>query len=436
MDNLTLVTVRALLARRYFILAFTGVVFCFALLRAVLFPSTSFRAEVILVATSPIIVGELGEPVADTSSPKVYHELAGSPTVIEETRQRLIELNAFGEEGAPAPKDFAAALSAQINVVDQTARPINYSPLITLTVRSNEPELAKTIVNEWAVIAMRSAKTANYLRIGVAARVLGEREADQKAGLEAIWRARQEEEAAFNLVSKQEELRLRLALIARLIEERNLTERNRDDAEARLAAAREGFAGMPSVLELLEAPSDVAIWLLEGDDKRQALDALQEKGMVTQELNTVYWDTRLAEQEALQALAGETAKLASIEEQLVALRQEQDALQAELSQRQMTQSRLLAEEEAAIKVYDELVVTAAGTATVATLVGGALEPGDGGDVSAVGLNRLSEITAIQRDSVLGRKGSLVVYSVLGFLVACAFVTLSALAEIVFKRLEL
>ncbi|MEX2015611.1 MAG: Wzz/FepE/Etk N-terminal domain-containing protein [Candidatus Hydrogenedentales bacterium] len=434
MDNLALVAAQALYAQRRLIFIVTLVAALLAAIYVLLIRQDIYRATVMLVATSPLISGELGEQFAEGFNPKVYEEIMLSPTILEATRRELIREGIFGDEEPPRLEEFLKWVETQISIIDQTTPPISYSPIVRLRVRHFDPKAAEHIAVKWAEIGLEATQNANYLRSGAAVNVLLDQEDMQRQVLEDIWKQRQEVESDFNVETKLEELYYRVEVMTDLLAERVAIEGTIENAKAKLASLQASLTQLDPYLEVFRAPTTTAYWLMEGQQREQALEELKDKGMIEQEPNEVYWILKLDEQDAMATMAAETAKLESLNQQIEKLQNEQGQLQQDLSERQKALTALETREEVTKEVYAEIAGAATRTAIAATLVQTSDDREGMGMVNAVGLNRMSETVPVVRDIVIGGRATILLFTLLAFIVTCGVVAAVAVSQTLRDRL--
>ena len=418
MNDLTRACLKALYEKRWVLLLVAVVALVFSVIRLLFFPPGSYYAEAVLVASMPKQGSEIKDLMPEAYNPKIYVDLVNSRTVLYETYQTVMEGAFFPEDELPEFDDFADRLGASVSVVDQTTRPINYSPLITLRVWEVESERARAIVDIWAEKAMKTAQTANLMQYGELATVLKKQADVRKKNLDELWQALEKEKAQFDVTSKKEELRLLLKEMDDLLHAQAVSERMAAAAEAQLAAVQQKLVDEKPLIELFRSPSDDAYWLLEPNAQKEKKIPVEGKGMVTQQLNEVYWKLRADENKAAADLAGAQAEILKIKGQMDSVTQRQKDLMAEIAQHEYAQQRLTVEEELATAIYKN-VSTAQ---TILSETAGVVHGTEDQTIYPVGLNRLSDLSPVKDDLAMKSKLIVLSYTFLAVIIAMGAVT--------------
>ncbi|MCX5769937.1 MAG: Wzz/FepE/Etk N-terminal domain-containing protein [Candidatus Hydrogenedentes bacterium] len=418
MNELTRACLKALYEKRWVLLLVAVVALVFSVVRLVFFTPGSYYAEVVLVASTPKQGSEVKDLMPEVYNPKIYVELVSSRTVLYETYQTVLESNVFPEDELPEFDDFASWLRASVRVVDQTTRPINYSPLITLWVWDVVPERARTVVDIWAEKAMKAAQTANLMQYGELSTVLKKQADLRKENLDKLWQALEKEKAQFDVTSKKEELRLLFKEMDELLHAQAVSERMAAAAEAQLAAIEQKLVGEKPLIELFRSPSDDAYWLLESNAQKEKKTSVEGKGMVTQQLNEVYWRLRADENRAAADLAGAQAEILKIKAQMDSVTERQNDLMAEVAQHEYAQQRLTVEEELATAIYKNVSTAQTILSETASVVHGMEDQ----TVYPVGLNRLSNLSPVKDDLAMKSKLIVLSYTFLAVVLAMGAVT--------------
>lgn len=431
MVDYSLDCLKAIYQKKWIIIGVTCLAFALSVIKVIVVPPHYFEAEAILIVASPNVTGDFGDHLSTELEPKVYEELLTSSTVLQNVLEKLTSEGTFGDDEAPKLEVFASMVSAKLKIVDQTTRPVNYSPLIKLVAQADDAELAGKIADAWADVSVETAKDANYLRIGVLAKMLDTQEQEYRNTLDGLWVKEEEEKAEFDIVAMSEELNVRLSIINGLISEQASLERSEAEAEARLASIRENLEGEQEFVELLRAPDEAAVWLLEAEaDRKSALENIRKKGMVTQELNKVYWDLRSQEQLILSTIAANTAKMKENEVQIGRFREEAKQMRQESAEHVLIQQRLGMEVGIASKIYGHIASAESMTTAVAAFLGGDDEDKD----FVVGLNRLSQTTPVKKAGT-GRKAIVILFTMTTFFLSIVFVVCHTLAKPVLDSLQ-
>jgi len=418
MNDLTRACLKALYEKRWVLLLVAVVALVFSVIRLLFFPPGSYYAEAVLVASMPKQGSEIKDLMPEAYNPKIYVDLVNSRTVLYETYQTVVEGAFFPEDELPEFDDFADRLGASVSVVDQTTRPINYSPLITLRVWEVESERARAIVDIWAEKAMKTAQTANLMQYSELATVLKKQADVRKKNLDELWQALEKEKAQFDVTSKKEELGLLLKEMDDLLHAQAVSERMAAAAEAQLAAVQQKLVDEKPLIELFRSPSDDAYWLLEPNAQKEKKIPVEGKGMVTQQLNEVYWKLRADENRAAADLAGAQAEILKIKGQMDSVTQRQKDLMAEIAQHEYAQQRLTVEEELATAIYKN-VSTAQ---TILSETAGVVHGTEDQTIYPVGLNRLSDLSPVKDDLAMKSKLIVLSYTFLAVIIAMGAVT--------------
>jgi hypothetical protein len=185
-----------------------------------------------------------------------------------------------------------------------------------------------------------------------------------------------------------------------------------------LAAVQQKLVDEKPLIELFRSPSDDAYWLLEPNAQKEKKIPVEGKGMVTQQLNEVYWKLRADENRAAAELAGAQAEIQKIQTQLDDVTQRQKDLLAEIAQHEYAQRRLTVEEELANAIYKNVSTAQTILAETASVV----HRTENQTIYPVGLNRLSNLSPVKDDLVM--KGKLIVlsYTFLAIILAMGAVT--------------
>lgn len=418
MNELTRACLKALYEKRWVLLLIAVVALLFSIIRLLLFTPGSYYAEAVLVASTPKQGAEIKDLMPEAYNPKTYVELINSRTVLYETYQTLVEKKVFPENETPEFDDFAKLLRASVNMVDQTTRPINFSPLITLRAWAAEPDYARAMVDIWAEKAMKAAQTVNHMQYGELALALKKQADLRKNNLDELWQALEKEKAQFDVTSKKEELGLLLKEMDDLLHAQAVSERIAAAAEAQLASIQQKLADEKPLLELFRSPSDDAYWLLEPNARKEKKTAVEGKGMVTQQLNEVYWKLRADENKAAADLAGAKAEIQKILAQLDGVTQRQKDLLAQIAQHEYAQQRLTVEEELATAIYKNVTTAQTLLAETASVVHSPNEQ----TTYPVGLNRLSDLSPVKDDLAVKSKLIVVSYTFLAVVLAMGAIT--------------
>lgn len=413
---------RALLKRWRFIAGITAAVAVLSILLALLSPQ-SYRAETALIVSDfalgdgdgPGVEPDLQELLPEPLSPKVYAEMLESPGLLGDLRVELEKRGAFDGK-APDFESFRALLDVSYSTVDPTSRPVTYSPILRLSAKADDPELASEIVEAWADKAMALSERVKALRYGNSLELFRQETERSQTALEKVRQELAEEKGRHNLE----------VLLARITHTQSLLadlELRRQEAQRRLASAEEGrtavqaaLEGEPERIQVFRAPSDTAYFIVTEQERGRGAEGIAEKGMVDEQINPIYVALRQQEKDLALRVAESQGELASIERQEGPLRQTLEELMATYAEHQAAQARLSAEEEIAQTLYRRLASTANFIEVARALATGS----EGQGPAPLGLNRLDDGIYPERDSGwMGRKARVVALTALAFFVAAA-----------------
>ncbi len=382
LDDLARPCIRLLYRRRYVVLAAGALAFILSAARVFLWLHESYVAEVALVATlggQGAVAGDLAPEALDS---KVYEQVVSCLPVLYETYDRFRESGSLPEsDEIPSFDSFVNLLSASVSPIDQTTRPVTFSPLIRLQANYDNPETARALVDIWADVAMEAARKTNYVQYGQLAAQLGDQAQSRKARLHAVWQELEEEHAVFDVAAKRKELSLLLAESALLVKELALAERAAAAAAAKAARIQQTLAAEQPLTELIRRPSG-------GSDILQP----DSKGMPSQELNQTYWSLRKDENAAAAEIAAAEARVEKTRSQILLADSRKTTLAAEIARHDVAQQSLKVEEELASAAYKEVSAAQALLAETASLIQGT----EGAESYPAGLNRLSDVIAVER----------------------------------------
>lgn len=351
------------------------------------FFGASYEAELILVAAAGPDSPSAGFLIPDHISPKVYEEVVNSYTVLYATYESVKEKKLVAEGELPRFDVFVNLLEASVSALDQTTRPIQYSPVVTLRAHWHTAEVARALVSVWGEEAMKMAKEANRVQYGGLAGTLETQAKARKVALEAAWRSLEKEKAEFDLAAGRDELSLLLSESVGLKKELEANERVASSAGAELGSIQKALEEEQPVIELFHSPSDDVFWLSEGGDTPS-----KTKGMIAEQKNQTYWSLREKEATASATLAAARGRIAKGEGQLESLTERQDGLREQLAQHEIAQRRLVTEEQLALSIYKRLGSAEAVVSEIGRSMGGV-----DGDSSFSGLKRLSDVAPVEKD---------------------------------------
>lgn len=224
---------RTLWRRAPWILGVTALAALAAVGKELLFPP-QFAAEQMLMVSGLPAGGEAVALVPQPLSPKAYEYMLKSAAVLGKAIEQLQKDGVFGGDGPPAIEDFSALLSVKTEIVDETSRPVNYSPLIRISARGETAEQAVAIVNTWAQTATEVAQRASSVSLSAPALMLTRNKEEYEKEVEAVWKLQAEEQAQWNTDVLQRTLSNRVDLLNELEYGRNEGRRKLEIARKRL----------------------------------------------------------------------------------------------------------------------------------------------------------------------------------------------------------
>jgi hypothetical protein len=417
METLIIQGINTLIKRWRFVLATTVLLGFIGGIRGIVWPS--YQAETMLVLTPLGATGETAKLLGALYPSKVYNALLLSPQTVGATLNRLVEQDHISKDSAPEIDDFTANLSVNVETVDATTRPVTYSPLIRLSARSTNKDLAVAIVREWSKVAIEQANKMLALPLAAASETLAHQSGELEKELDGIWRQVAEETGQFDVALMRKEAELRVVQLDKLEAEDQLTTRELDGLRKSLESVRETLAKEPPFNELAKAPSEDAYWITGGGNEKRSFENLRDKVMVSQELNAVYWDSKQKEAEVLSDIATHEAKLLALTAQQERARKEREALEAKIGEHTIKQRDLETQESIAKIVYEDVATSKAFNKATLDMI----KAGPDSGLWPIGLNPLDEnVFAVRSSSLLGGRRSAFAATLLGFLLsACAVI---------------
>jgi len=416
----------AFLGRWKLIVAVTVAVGLLAVVKELVFPP-GYRAETVVMVTD-LELGSafdeeqpnvLADYIPEAFSPRVYGNLVGSPAVFGQVLEQLIEEGVF-EGQPPELESFSQKLNAQVDEVDQTTRPITYSPLITLSAEASTEEEVKAIVDTWGEVAVEVSGLANRLLLAGADSSLERQKDAQREELEAVWEEIEEARSEYDVEVLREEL-------MRLAELGSDLKRDRTELLAEFEGAEESLNSIQANLEeeerfvtLFRSPSETAYFIADELQQERPLagNPIEERGMIRQELNNAYWEQKLEEKTTLNRISEMRAELSALERERDNVREEQNELTAVLATHDRTITRLETEEALARQVYRQIGLSREMVKAASDIIHGRTDD----DIGALGLNRLTDrVYPEMAPGTLGRRGRVMLAAVLTFLLSGAFV---------------
>lgn len=429
MNQFTARAISVLYNRIIFIGVVTAVVAVLAVAMELLNPP-AYRAEAVLVVTAISEDESAPKLMPEPLSPKVYQSMLTSTAVVGTVLDRLKAEGVFAEGEAPALETFQGMLLARVDVVDETTRPVNYSPLITLLATAPDNDTAVRIVNAWAEAGMAMAERAITLRSASAQGALAGREQQYRDALYEVMARQQEESARFNTTVMLQELNDYQALLKTLREESATTARDLAAAKLRLTEISSILETDEPLIELRRAPSEDVYWLREGDD---AAEGIASKQMITEQTNPAYWALRQEANELRGEVSALQAKMEEQNRQLSETEQTRDELEALLAEHEAIQEKLLIESELSQKIYRSVAEMQDRVDTAAALA----EASSADMPNPSGLNRLSrEVYAKEDKGALGRKGRVALAALIALCFAVGWTLFHDIGLPAVKRLML
>ncbi len=261
MNELLTRAIQSIDRRKRIIITVTVAVAVLTAIKELLFPM-GYTADTLLVVTELETGGQMTDVIPPPFNPAAYEQLALSNSVLGQVRQRMIADGHWEAEETPELEGLRENFEVAISVLDKTTRPINYSPIIRLTVAAQSEEIATALVDTWAREAVEAANYAVTLRIAAAAGTLVEERTRSEEHLELIWEAQCEEEARWNISVLQAELNTRTQQIDEHTRRLSDTGRLLSTDQERLRTAQQGL--LPTILD-------------EQREYKQELDALRKQ---------------------------------------------------------------------------------------------------------------------------------------------------------------
>ncbi|MDQ1255594.1 MAG: hypothetical protein QG656_186 [Candidatus Hydrogenedentes bacterium] len=238
MNDLTQRCIRAIYGHKRVIVLFTVLIAVIAVAKELMCPA-SYSADTLLVVTGLNAQGETAQVVPEPFSPKIYEQLVSSSAVLGEVLTRLTEHGCWTDTEPPELIDFMTTLDVVIETIDETTRPVSYSPLIRLRAKAETAEMARLIVDTWALTAIDRAGAALKLRLAGAAETLEKQQPEYEQKLDAIWQTIEKEEAEWNIEVLRKEMDARVELLTKSYAERTTIERDLFKAQENLRMIQE-----------------------------------------------------------------------------------------------------------------------------------------------------------------------------------------------------
>ncbi len=413
-------------AHRVFVAVVTAATFLVSAAIELALVKREYDAEVILFRTSPTLGEEgLAALVPPAAHAKAFEELVRSTSVLGGVLEDAIAQRVWGDEkNVPDFEGLRKRLRTSTAIVDETARPINFSPYVTLIATDVDPEVARRLVDIWAERAIEAANRSNELSIDTATETLTRQENFHRQRVDKTLEELAQEKASWNIPLLRTELEEMLKLDGVLREKLLDAQANLAAEQERLRSVHERLALEKQYEYLWRAPSEDVFWMerLESGgaspDDASAFDALEGKGLVHQELNEIYIVLKKDEQETLAAIANAEARSKAIDAQIAALELERNELQSTVEEHDLVQKRLERQALVFETIYKEVAALDSFALAAAELV----RPRAKDAVLPVGYNRLLPETYYRNHAgVTTGKTRVALITFLGLAFACAYV---------------
>lgn len=388
--NEVLEVIRALYARRYLVVIVGILGVAVGVGVELLLRVPAYEAEMELVYSSP----RLGDEGMASYMPRQLHALDiksifESTNVMGSALDTLIAEGLWADELEPPDlNDFSGKLAFSVATLDQTTRPVNYSPVFSLTAVAKDPEIAERMVNAWSDAGIAASQEAITNGVIPAAELMKSESEKAQSNFQNLLDALAADEAEYNTAILELEL---ASIIEQLASVRNDTydaERSLASSLQQLAVAQESLASERPTVDLFHAPSDDVYWLKEETKAAGSEQELQGKGMLRQSVNPVFVELRASENSALLNIAGAKARIAELNDQYAAIEAERVRIQKELATHSGIQRMLKQQANSAEILYNQLIETQSNVEAVINI---GLRPDDDARIP-FGVNRLSDRT--------------------------------------------
>jgi len=235
----------AIHARRWLISVVTGIVVILAADREFTTSSPVYSAETQIEVTSVALstdaryvsaIGDLRYAIPRTYPPKVYEDLLQSPAVVDQVIERLVDEGHFAEEDAPTVEAFSGNIKLYVDVLDQTTRPVTYSPIIRLVSTAATPELCQAMLHAWADVVIDVANNRLSANVRAKSETLSARCAQLETNLQELREQLRLETAASDLDVIRKEIELTQLRQNELTQARDTAQQDASAASNQLAA--------------------------------------------------------------------------------------------------------------------------------------------------------------------------------------------------------
>lgn len=277
----------------------------------------------------------MGRPL----SVRGYEILLRNNEMVKQLRDRLTTLNAERDEDTEVPlEDVRSSMTLRTEILKQTAYDVEYVPLITLSYRASDPDIAAAMANEWATLAIALSQEVGTKGKAGSLEFLQGRFEQVNEQLELVEALIEEHEALWDI----ESMTLRLQEVQKVITEYELDQvRLNTDIEshqAELAALETDLQSTSEKTTLRKAPSDEAYWLMEatGKGNPDSSDVLE-----SEVINQVFVTLRKKKSALQSMVSGLIKKQEAGAVALERLRTEATQLQQDLAEQKRVRAELM-----------------------------------------------------------------------------------------------
>ena len=199
MQNATIRYIAAVYRRLWLVILIVILATGAVVAKELVVPSKYIAEKILVVTTAKTAsTSAAGNLLPEPLSPKVYETLVSSPTVVGQTLDRLVQEGYFDGEEVPGIQDFRSNLKVQVEEVDKTTRPINYSPLLVMDAEGETEERARQKVEAWADVAVDMAMRTATMSADAVADVLLTQKSRYETELDDIYDKQEKELAQFD----------------------------------------------------------------------------------------------------------------------------------------------------------------------------------------------------------------------------------------------
>ncbi|HPC16153.1 MAG TPA: hypothetical protein P5318_02195 [Candidatus Hydrogenedentes bacterium] len=270
---------------------------------------------------------QVGQLLVRPLSVPDYKLMFTSDEILRGLRDKMISLLSDPKQKKSVSTNaIRAAMEVTTRILKQSSIEVEYQPVIELSYVSSSPELAATMANEWARLAIEMAgKLASKGREGMIDFL--QNSLDSKlAELEAVDSEieRLDSEMPVDIwTTRVQDLSGQISKF-----QIELAKLNADiaDAQGQLAKLSKQRESTPPVNTLRKAPPDAAYWMIEGREKLDSSNVL-----ITEETNPVYTQVATSETLVQSELQGMLERKTAVEQQLAVLEPQLADLQKKLA---------------------------------------------------------------------------------------------------------